>query len=193
MTDDTAAGRMMVTEFLAWDSGPACRHELWQGRPVALPLPTAARTALRQRLAQRVEAALRLRHPGWQVLAGSRIAHSFRHLDLFVADLAVTATPRETEAAIIDRPILLAEVLSPATARPVRLMKLPRYMDFRGCQEIVLLDSRHLGADLFRRLPGERWLSDLLRGSDAVLTLDSVGLALELGELYHGLTLDRDA
>lgn len=51
----------------------------------------------------------------------------------------------------------------------------------------MLIDPVRRFAEVHRRLEGDRWLTDLLRGTDAVLRLESVGVDLPLAELYRGI------
>ena len=55
-------------------------------------------------------------------------------------------------------------------------------------QEILLIASDDRYAELHRRVGGQ-WLTEILRGEDAVITLSSVEVELPLGELYDGIAL----
>jgi Uma2 family endonuclease len=55
-------------------------------------------------------------------------------------------------------------------------------------QEILLIASDALYAELHRRA-GAQWITEILRGDQAVLSLTSVGIEIPLAELYDGIAL----
>jgi Uma2 family endonuclease len=65
---------------------------------------------------------------------------------------------------------------------------LPVYRQIETVQEVLLIDSDGLYAELHRRA-GDQWVAEILRGADAVLSLTSAGLEVRLGELYDGIAL----
>ncbi len=85
-------------------------------------------------------------------------------------------------------PLLIVEILSPGTERHDRLTKVPIYRNIDSVEEILLIDSESLYAEVLRR-DGERWITALARGGDAVLRLASVGLAVAMAELYDGIDI----
>jgi Uma2 family endonuclease len=65
---------------------------------------------------------------------------------------------------------------------------LPVYRQIDTVQEILLIDSDGVYAELHRRA-GTQWITEILRGPDAVLSLTSAGMEVRLGELYDGIAL----
>lgn len=57
-------------------------------------------------------------------------------------------------------------------------------------QEILLIDSDGIYAELHRRA-GAQWITEILRGPDAVLSLISAGMEVRLSELYDGIDLPK--
>ena len=55
-------------------------------------------------------------------------------------------------------------------------------------QEVLYLDSDGIYAELHRR-SGAQWITEILRGGDAVLNLVSVPVEVRLGDLYDGIAL----
>jgi Uma2 family endonuclease len=55
-------------------------------------------------------------------------------------------------------------------------------------EELVLIASDGVHAELHRR-SGAQWFTEILRGGDAVLALTSVGIEVQLGQLYEGIAL----
>lgn len=85
-------------------------------------------------------------------------------------------------------PFLIVEILSPSTERHDRRVKLPVYRQIETVQEILLIDSDGIYAEVHRRA-GAQWITEILRGPDAVLSLISPGLEVRLADLYDGIAL----
>jgi len=176
---------MNVAEFLRWEDGTDRRCELVVGFPVAMAPPAEAHRMLATRLASRIDAALVGRRPcNAQIEAG--IVRPDRADSYYVADIATTCTPNERGRREINAPILIVEILSPGTERHDRLTKVPVYRNIESVEEILLIDSESIYAEVLRR-EGERWITALVRGGDAVLRLASVDLSVPMAELYDGI------
>ena len=178
---------MSLEEFLRWDDGTDTRYELISGFPVAMAPPAEIHRALVVRLVSRIERALASRRPcNAQIEAG--VVRSDRADTYFVADIAATCIPIEFGRQAIEEPFLIVEILSPGTERHDRRVKLPAYRQIDSVQEILLIASDAIYAELHRRA-GAQWITEILRGGDAVLALTSAGLEVRLGELYEGIVL----
>ena len=78
------------------------------------------------------------------------------------------------------------EILSPDTERHDRRIKLPIYRQLQTVQEILLINSDGIYAEVHRRA-GTQWITEILREPDAVLSLTSAGMEVRLSELYEGI------
>ena len=65
----------------------------------------------------------------------------------------------------------------------------PRWHRAHG--EILLIDSESIYAEILRR-EGDRWITELVRGRDAVLRLSSVDQQIAMAELYEGIDLGSE-
>ena len=65
---------------------------------------------------------------------------------------------------------------------------MPVYRQIETVQEILLIDSDGLYAEAHRRA-GAQWITEILRGREAILTLASVGVEIRLADLYEGIAL----
>ena len=181
---------MTLDEFLRWDDGTTTHYELVAGFPVAMAPPAEAHRILAMRLGARIDAALSARRPcNAQVEAG--IVRTDRADTYFEADIAATCAPNEAGRQAIKDPFLIIEIPSSSTERHDRRTKLPAYRQIDSVEEIVLIASDGIYAELHRR-NGEQWLTEILRGEAASLALRSVGIAVPLAELYDGIALARD-
>ena len=179
---------MVLDEFLHWDDGTETHYELIGGFPVAMAPPAEAHRMLAVRLVTRIDAALSRRRPcNAQLEAG--VIRNDRADTYFEADLAATCAGNETGRQAIKDPFLIVEILSPSIERHDRRVKLPAYRQIETVQEILLLASDDRYAELHRRV-GAQWISEILRGEEAVVALSSVDVEIALLDLYEGIALD---
>ena len=78
--------------------------------------------------------------------------------------------------------------MSPSTAAIDRQIKVPDYRRISSVEEILLIDSESAFAEVHRR-EGDRWITEMMRGLDATLALNSVPLTILLSEPYEGIPL----
>jgi Uma2 family endonuclease len=188
---EAAFKRMTVAEFLRWEDGTDTRYELLAGSPVAMAPPAVAHGILVARLCARIEAALQSRRPCMaQVEAG--IARTDRDDTCYVADLAVTCKPPRRGDQLIADPVLIVEVLSPSTGLYDRQTKVADYRRIPSVEEILLIDSASIFAEVLRR-EGDRWITEIVRGPQATLSLASIGLTANMSDLYEGIDLPDSA
>jgi Uma2 family endonuclease len=184
---ELAVKPMTLDEFLRWDDGTETHYELIGGFPVAMAPPAEAHRMLMVRLVSRIDASLSNRRPcNAQVEAG--VIRPDRADTYFEADIAATCEGNEVGRQAIKDPFLIVEILSPSTERHDRRIKLPVYRQIATVQEILFIASDGLYAELHRR-SGAQWITEILRGGDARLTLTSVGIEIPMSDLYEGIAL----
>jgi Uma2 family endonuclease len=186
---EPAIKRMTVDEFFGWDDGTDTRYELIDGHVVAMAPPARAHSQLVAALAAEIRPALRARQ-GCTAQVEAGIVRPDRADLCFVADLAVTCEPAKPDDRFVDSPVLVVEVLSPSTNAFDRNLKVPEYRQIPSVQEILLIDSESCFAEILRR-DGKRWITEIVQGSEATLSLSSVPLTVAMSELYEGIPLPQ--
>ena len=182
-----AVKRMSLDEFLRWDEGTDTRHELIGGFPVAMAPPAEAHSMLAVYLVSKIDAMLSARRP-CRALIEAGITRPDRADTYFVADIAATCAPVEPGRQATEDPFLIVEILSPSTERLDHRVKLPAYRQIETVQEIMLVASDDAYAEIHRRA-GPQWITEILRGGEAVLSLASVPIEIRLSNLYEGIAL----
>jgi Uma2 family endonuclease len=174
-----AEKRMTVAEFLAWDDGTDTRYELIDGRPVATPPARPAHSVIVANLCHELH--LRLRAPCY---TGSKagIEVPGRDQTFYVADVVVSSTPLVAGKATIPEPLVVIEVLGPATLAHDRGRKAYDYRPIGSVREIVLISSEQRHVVIWRRR-GAKWEVEDLIG-DAGLELEAVGISIPLPAIY---------
>jgi Uma2 family endonuclease len=95
-------------------------------------------------------------------------------------------------------PVAIFEVLSPSTANYDRGEKFDHYKQMPSLQDYVLIAQERMAVDHFQRLENGDWLLRSANQPEAGITLSSIGVTLELKEIYDdvdvppGLTLLRE-
>jgi Uma2 family endonuclease len=184
---EAALKDMTVDEFLQWEDGTDTRYELVNGVVVAMAPPAPPHGRLATSLGGEIRAALRgRRHCGVYGEAG--IARPDRDDTCYVADLAVTCDPPQPDDRLIRNPVLIVEILSPSTTAFDRQTKVPDYRRIASVQEILLIDSESVFAEILRR-EGDHWITEIVQGPAATLSLNSIPVAIPMAELYEGIPL----
>jgi Uma2 family endonuclease len=184
---EPAMRRTTLDEFLDWDDGTDTRYELWSGVIVAMTPPTPMHGRLASRLIRRLGAALDGRAP-CDVYTEAGIVRPDRNDTFYVADIVVSCEVLRPDERLLREPILIVEVLSPSTGISDRQIKLADYRSIPSVQEILLIDSQSMFAEVHRR-DGERWVTEIVRGGDGTLTLASIPARLGMAEVYQGIPL----
>jgi Uma2 family endonuclease len=176
---------LSAADFLAWDATQTTRHEFVRGEVFAM----AGAGERHVTVALNVAMALR------QHLAGTPCRTFITDMKLrveaadafFYPDVMVTCSPRDAEQSHTkSEPVLLVEVLSPATAAFDRGDKFAAYRSLASLREVLLVDPDLRRCDLFRRQVvdgGEAWVLHPGEAGGGV-ELVSVGLALTAEALW---------
>ncbi|HEX3412169.1 MAG TPA: Uma2 family endonuclease [Stellaceae bacterium] len=176
---------MTLDEFLHWDDGTETHYELIGGFPVGMAPPAAAHRMLAMRLGSRIDFALEKRRP-CNAQGDAGVIQPERADTYFEADIAATCERHEFGQQALRQPFLIVEILSPSTERHDRRVKLPAYRQIETVQEIALIASDEIYAEVHRRA-GPQWITEILRGGQSVLSLTSIPIEIRLSDLYEGI------
>ncbi len=175
--------RMSVAEFLNWNSGDGRRYQLVDGEPRLMAPASRTHGTLQSELASLIRNHFRSRASECDVVSAPGVVprmlpdHNMR-----VPDLGVTCTPYEVEQASLPDPVLLVEILSPSNQADT-WANVWAYTSIPSVQEILVLHSDRIGADLLRRLPDGAWPQrpEAVQGE---LLLTSIDFRVPLPEIY---------
>ena len=182
---------MTLDEFLRWDDGTETHYELIGGFPVAMAPPAAAHRMLAARLLSRIDLALEKRRP-CNAQGDAGVVRPERMDTYFEADIVATCERHEFGQQALKEPFLIVEILSPSTERHDRRLKLPAYRQIETVQEILLIASDDIYGEVHRRAAGTQWVTEILRGGEAALSLATVPIEIRLSDLYAGIALEED-
>jgi Uma2 family endonuclease len=92
----------------------------------------------------------------------------------------------------ITNPVVIVEVLSPATALIDRNDKLDEYIQIPSLQAYLLIAQHELKVERYLRHKSGNWLYSVASGRDASLDLPFIGCTLPLAAVYKKLNFDSD-
>ena len=174
--------KMSAQDFLAWDATQTVRHEFVAGEVFAMAGADEAHVTV----ALNVAMALR------QHLAGTSCRTFISDMKLrveavdafYYPDVMVTCSAADAADPLIKRdPVLLVEVLSPATAAYDRGDKFAAYRRLPGLREVLLVDTDSRRCDLFRKRDDGLWVLHPFEPGQG-LRLESVALDLPAAQLW---------
>jgi Uma2 family endonuclease len=182
---------MTLAEFLEWDSGDPSgrRWQLVDGEPVPMAVESTNFGTLWAETSTLLANHLVNCGSTCRVAMNPSIIPSVRsHDNLRIANVGVTASsPRGTLE--FPDPVLLVELLSPNNHREVRA-NIWTYTTLPSVQEILVVHSTRIEAELLRRLPDVSWPAQpsVLHDGDA-LALETIGLTLPVRAMYRTTSL----
>ena len=182
---------MTAEEFLVWDAPWGLPWQLVDGVPQMMAPTNRTHGAiqaelgalLRNHLAARGSPCSVVTTPG--IIPRANAARNFR-----IPDLGVTCTEYEDEEIPLSNPVLLVEILSPSNQAET-WSNVWIYTTIPSVQEILILRTDKIGAELLRRNPDGTWPDRPLSLEDGELTLESLGFTVSLQELYRTTRLAR--
>jgi Uma2 family endonuclease len=101
-----------------------------------------------------------------------------------IPDLAVTCDPVPPGTRLMDRPLLVIEVLS-ASNRAETWSNVWTYTSQPSVREIVVISSLALEAHVLRRTADGTWPATPTRLTDGDLTFESIDLTLPMAAIYR--------
>jgi Uma2 family endonuclease len=180
---EVAEKLMTVAEFLRWDDGSDRRYELVGGRPVMMAPPGRVHGVLVIRLGAEFRAQL---PTPCQPQGEAGIVAEADDFSYFVADLAVSCAPLGPDP-WCPEPVLIVEVLSDTTRGLDLGVKLPAYRRIPSVRHILLVETRGVRVEHWRRETDGWKVRDL--GPGDVLLCDDLGIRLTVDALYEGLPI----
>jgi len=178
-----------LAEFLAWDAPDDVRWQLVDGEPRAMApispiygsIQNELHGRLRNHLAERGGRYRAYSTPG--VALGVRADRNYR-----IPDIWVSCSPLIPGEPTIPNPVLLVEILSPGNPAQT-WMNVWAYTTIPSVQEIVVIRSDVIGAQLLRRKPDSTWPFVPLAVESGELALESIGFRVDLEALFVGTWL----
>ncbi|WP_036262901.1 Uma2 family endonuclease [Methylocapsa aurea] len=177
--------RMTVAEFFAWNPPSPQLWQLVDGEPQAMAPPNHTHGAIQAELARLIGNTLGERgSPCHVVVTPGVIPRVQSETNVRIPDLAVTCSGYDAEESALANPILLIEILSPSNQAET-WANVWAYTTIPSVQEILVLKTASIGAELLRRNQDGSWPSKPLTIETGELTLESIGFGIPLAAAYR--------
>ena len=176
---------MTVAEFLVWEPGDGRRWQLVDGTPRPMAVANRTHGALHSEIAAVIVNYLVAQESPCCMLAFPGVQPSVNAICNFrIPDHALTCTSYDDEEFILRDPVLLIEILS-QDDQDETWSNVEAYTTIPSMQEILVLHTATVAADIIRRGPDGLWLDAPVRIVDGDLLLDSIGFRVPLRQVYR--------
>lgn len=180
---------LTVDAFLAWDAPMGQLWQLVDGLPRAIAPSSLAHALIHGEMATLIGNHLVARgSPCAVAVTPGIIPRVQSDINTRIPDLAVTCSPALPGDTALRDPILLIEILSPSN-RAETWTNVWSYTTIPSVQEILVLHSASVGADLLRRGPDGTWPERPQAIEQNDLTLDSIGYTGPIAAFYRSTWL----
>ena len=177
--------RMTVAEFFAWNPPSPQLWQLVDGEPQAMAPANRTHGAIQIELGHLITGHLeRCASPCTVVGAPGVIPRVQSETNVRIPDLAVTCSDYDAEESALTDPVLLIEILSPSNQAET-WANVWAYTTIPSVQEILVVKTASIGAELLRRNPDGSWPSQPLSIETGDLTLESIGFSMPLSAAYR--------
>jgi Uma2 family endonuclease len=180
---------MSLDEFLSWEPTQSLRYEFAGGDVFAMMGASRAHGTIATNLVSLLRPAIRRKGCALYV-AGMKVAVPEIPAILY-PDVVVTCDPRDLQDEQLTRfPMMLVEILSESTEALDRGVKFAEYRGIGALREFVLIDSRAVHVEVYRRGDQNRWFFQEYAAGDEIV-FESIELTIPIEALYEDLTLTR--
>jgi Uma2 family endonuclease len=180
---------MSLDEFVSWEPTQPLRYEFSGGHVFAMAGASRAHGTIATNLVSLLRPAIRGKDCGLYVADMKVVVPDVPAIRY--PDVVVTCDPRDLDDDQLTRfPTLLVEILSESTEALDRGVKFAEYRGIAALREFVLIDSRAVHVEVYRRSDGNRWFFQEYGAGDDVV-FESVELRIPIEALYEDLMLTR--
>ena len=188
MTASSQPRHMTAKEYLEWESHQEIRYEYCNGEVLAMAGGTKGhnRAALNlySELVDKVDA------NGCEINTSDVKVKVNEGLSYRYPDLVVSCDERDkSEVEFYQFPRLIVEVLSDSTEAVDRAEKFQEYIQIPTLEEYVLISTKRMLVECFRRGEGRMWLYFPYREGERV-EIASMGVELPIEQIYRNVRLD---
>jgi Uma2 family endonuclease len=176
-----------VEEYLELEQTSDIRHEYFAGEVFAMAGGSKEHNIITLNIASRLRS--RLRGSSCNVFMSDmkvRINLANENQTIFYyPDVIVSCDTEDQDRYFLNYPCLIIEVLSPSTETIDRREKLLNYRSLASLKEYVLISQDQVKVEVYRQDEKRNWTIQTLINRDDKLHLDSVGLILEMTDIYE--------
>ncbi|MTJ06886.1 Uma2 family endonuclease [Anabaena sp. UHCC 0204] len=178
-----------IEEYLELEQTSDIRHEYFGGEVFAMAGGSKEHNIISLNVASSLRS--QLRGSFCNVFMSDmkvRINLASDHQTIFYyPDVIVSCDTEDQDRYFLNYPCLIIEVLSPSTETIDRREKLVNYRSLTSLREYVLISQDEVKVDIYRQDKQGNWTIQILINRNDKLVLDSVGLILEMADIYENV------
>ena len=176
--------RYTVEEYFALEETSNVRHEFFEGEVFAMSGASSAHNDIIQNFILTLRP--KLRGSGCRVkIDGMRLVVREEQYYTY-PDVMVSCHPDDREAGQQYRhPVLIVEVLSPATEAYDRTLKFNQYQKLASLRHYVLVSQKNWVVEWFQLTEHGVWAYTALAEADDFITIPELNLTLTLADIYE--------
>jgi Uma2 family endonuclease len=175
--------RFTPDEYFAWEEQQLCRHEYIDGEVYAMSGGTINHSEIAGNCFFLLKG--HLQDSGCRTLNSDARVNILETTDYTYPDVSVTCDDRDkTTTQYITYPCLIVEVLSDSTEAYDRGNKFYMYRRNPHLQDYVLVSSKEIAIDLYRKNDAGEWIIINYRAGD-VVELKSINLSFPIEHVYR--------
>lgn len=183
-----AAAYLSIEEYLKFEKDSPVKHEYIDGQIYAMAGASATHNRIARNICNRLD----------DHLADDECEPFISDMKVWVSetvfyysDVVVACDPPDSDPYFRRKPVLIIEVSSPGTERIDRSEKLLAYKRVNSLKEYVIIAQDRVHIEIFRRLDSGQWQWEALTEMNEELRLQSVGLTLNVPEVYRRVKFDQ--
>ncbi len=108
----------------------------------------------------------------------------------YYPDVLVTCEGEFKNKYFCEEPVLIVKVISPSTEQIDRREKLRAYQQMPSVIEYVIIEQEKIWVETHRRQANGSWITYFYSRNDTEFALESVGLTLQLSEVYRRVIIE---
>ncbi len=184
----TKPPRMTVEEFLVWAEGRPGRYELADGEVIKMQEEREAHNLVKFSIAVAFRQALAGKQTGCQTFTDGMAVRIDADM-AFEPDAMIDCGPRNPDARLAPKPVVVVEVVSPSTSRIDEGRKFLGYFSLPSIHHYLIVDARRRLV-IHHRRNGEEIATRFLHanaGGGGTLLLDPPGISVEIADFFAEL------
>jgi|SRR5216684_1501575 len=184
-----SVSKLTEEEYLTLDRAAEFRHEFLDGEMFARSGGSMAHSRLQTNIITAVYTPLR--DHGCEAFASDCRVRVSSRMYVYPDVSVVCGQPllADDHKDILLNPFAIFEVLSPTTGKYDRGVKFQHYRTIESLKEYILVDQDQVRIEQYTRQDGNIWTLRDHQGMEEELTMDSIGVSLQLRRIYDRVEL----
>lgn len=173
-------------EYLQLEKQSDVRYEFWNGEVFAMAGGSRNHNSIGLKIASLLSE--KLEQNGCKIFFNDVKLQLKESQYYFYPDVLLICDPLDKDEYVVKNPVLIAEVLSPATEAYDRSVKLAQYRKIKSLRYYFLVSQSLPFVEIFARTnENELFTYDVAEGMEAIIQMPALNFALSLAKIYENI------